>query len=1107
MARRARSAMILCGFAVAYALAIVAGRATRLGGGEVALAWPAAAVAIIWLLAVYRRGPVERGAHIAALAAVTFATNLATGAPLGLAAWFVLVNLTLAVVTVYLLQWRGARAVLRDPVDLAHLIAAVTGAASCAAVLATAYLSASGDGRIWETFALFVVRNGASALLGVSIYLRLRDVAWQRPKITAAATAEAMAVAAAVAVVFVWTFWANTGMSLAFLSLVPAMWLALRYSTTVSTMFLALAGAWIIYATLSGRGGFAVADPQTRALLAQTMVCSLTIVTLALSLYRDSRARLITQLEAARDRADRDSQMLGAVLDSIHDSVVVVAPDGTVVLENAQASESHLVTDVLSVAERPDPTVGEGAGAAARRDVIVASHDARVIELTAAPLANRSRHKVIAFRDVTDERKNADALREARDLFAGVLQAASEQAIIGTDPSGSITVFNNGAERLLGWARSEMLGRTLLDIHDVAEVGARAVELAVPVGFEVFTRRVSPERAEVREWTYVRRDGAHVRVSLAVSQMVDPVGACSGYIFVATDITEQKAAEQALAESEERFRLAFDTAPVGMFLFDVAPGSTGRITRCNQAMAKLIGRRVGEVPGMLVTDLCDDDSDSCPQSLGRLPALTIGDRFEAEVALQRADGSVEWGSASASVIAPRGSVPYGICLVENITARKQAEATLQHMVLHDQLTGLANRALLMDRVDRALTEAKRDDFGGVGVIFLDLDGFKAVNDTWGHGEGDEVLTVVAQRIQSAIRSNDTAARLGGDEFAVLCPGIAEAAQIQRVAERIRAEVRRPIQLSTGHICDQLSVSAGVATSQSDSTAETLLRRADALMYQSKRSGKNRITSGGQFEQSAMMAASQLISELERAVRLGELVVHFQPIVDLATGRCVAMEALLRWDHPEQGLLRPDRFLAVAENSPHMPAIGRYVLNEACRRAAQWTGSLASAAIHVNVSGRQLEVGDLHSDVMTALQDSQLSSDRLVLELTETYAGRIAHSAKADLERLRDAGVLIAIDDVGTGFSGLAKIVDLPIDILKIDKQFIAGLPDDARCAAVTQAVLSLGTTLGLSIIAEGIETVTQCELLMDWGCELGQGFLFGRSTSLCASDPDELATG
>lgn len=985
--------MILAAFAVTYAFAIIGGRATRLGGGEVALAWPAAAVAIIWLLVVRHRAPVERGVHLAALAAVTFAANLVTGAPMGLAAWFVLVNLTLAVVTVTLLTWRGTAAVLRDPVDLAHLVAAVTAGASCAAVLATMYLAASGDVSVWETFALFVVRNGASVLLGVSIWLRLRDVVWRLPKLTVGAIIEAIAVAAVVALTFVWTFWVDTGLSLAFLSLAPAMWLALRYSTTVSTVFLAVAGAWIVFATLSGRGGFAVADPQTRALLAQTLVCSLTIVTLALSLYRDSRARLITELKVARD------------------------------------------------------------------------------------------------------------------LFAGVLQAASEQAIIGTDPSGRITVFNNGAERLLGWARTEMLGRSLLDVLHPPEVSSRAAILGIPVGFEVLICRVSVDRADVREWTYVRRDGTQVQVSLAVSQMVDPAGACSGYIGVATDITEQKAAEQALAESEERFRLAFDTAPMGMFLFDVTPGSAGCITRCNQAMATLIGREVGDVPGLLVTDLCDEHSESCPDSLGRLHDLGIGDRWEAEVALRRADGRVEWGAASASVIAPRGSVPYGICLVEQITARKQAEAALQQMALHDQLTGLANRALLMDRAEQALAEARGDERGGVGVIFLDLDGFKTINDTWGHGEGDEVLTVVAQRIQASIRSHDTAARLGGDEFAVLCPGISDPAQIQSVAERIRAEVRHPIELSTGHICDQLSVSAGVATSQSDSTAETLLRRADALMYHSKRSGKDRITSGAHLEQSAMMAASQLISELERAVHLEEFVVHFQPIVELATGRCVAMEALLRWGHPEQGLLRPDRFLVVAENSPHMPAIGRYVLNEACRQAAQWTGTLASAAIHVNVSGRQLEVGDLHSDVMFALELSGLSPHRLVLELTETYAGRIASSARADLDRLRDAGVLIAIDDVGTGFSGLAKIVDLPIDILKIDKQFIAGLPDDARCAAVTQAVLSLGATLGLSVIAEGVETAMQCGLLIEWGCASGQGYLFGRSTSLCADDADELATG
>ncbi|MCP9270794.1 bifunctional diguanylate cyclase/phosphodiesterase [Mycolicibacterium arenosum] len=1073
MDRVLRPALLFVAFPLLYALSIVAGRASRLGGGEVALVWPAAAVAIIWILEAQRRGPRECVVHLVLLGVLTFAVNIATGASVSLAAWFVLVNVALAVVTVGILTHRRDRAVLRDPADMARLIAAIAAGTCCAALLATVFLVLTADQPVWKTFGLFAVRNGASALLAVSIWLRLQDVAWRRPRMSAARAVEALLAGGAVAAIFVGVFWLNNGAPMAFLALVPAMGLALRYSTTANSVFLLAAGTWIIFAALANRGAFIVLDIEARALLAQSLVCSLTVVVLTLSLYRDSRVRLISELEQARDQADRSSELMGAVLDSIHDSVVVVDPAGAVVVQNARAANSGLVDDVVAIApgsSRPVP-----------HDVVITADDARVIELTTAPLAPASFFKVMAFRDVTEQRTNARSLREARDLFSGVLQAVSEQAIIGTDPSGRITVFNNGAERLLGWSSEEMLGRTPLDFHLDTEVCARAADMGIPAGFEVFVHNVTADVAEVREWTYVRRDGAHVAVSLAVSRMTAEDGSCAGYIGVATDITEQKAAKHALAESEERFRLAFDTAPMGMFMFEVTAPRTGCVTRCNQAMADILGGSTAQVLEMTASGL----------GLERLLSLGVGEAFDAEMSFRRADGGTVWGAVSSSVVAPRGRDPYGICLVADITGRKLVEDELHRMALHDPLTGLANRALLVDRIEHALAGAGHENPAGVGLIFLDLDGFKTVNDTWGHAQGDEVLKVVAQRIMGSIRSGDTAARLGGDEFAVLCPDVAGVVQLERVAKRILAELRRPVGLADGGTYDQLSGSVGVVTANRASTAGSLLQRADTLMYQAKRNGKDCITIDESPAEADSFCAVGLIPELARAVERAEFIVHVQPIVDLRTGDCVAVEALVRWRHPERGVLTPDDFLAVAESSHYMSAIGRQVLNEACRQTRQWTGLMADAAVHVNVSGRQLELGDFRADVLNALARTGLRPDRLVLELTETHAGRVAESAKADLERLRQIGVRVAIDDVGTGFSGLAKIVDLPVDILKIDKQFVHGLGRDPRCEAITKAVLSLGSSLDMTVIAEGIESRSQCELLTEWGCALGQGYLFG----------------
>ncbi|MEZ0360191.1 EAL domain-containing protein [Mycobacterium sp. SA01] len=1093
MARVVRSAAVLCVFAVVYALSVFLGRATRLAGGELSLLWPAAAVAIIWLLAARKYGRRACLFNVAMLGVANFGTNMATGATLELSLWFVVVNVVLGLVTAAILSHGREEVVLRDPADLARLVVAVASGTICAAVLATAYMAVIMDQPPWQTFALFAVRNGATALLGVAVWLRVRDVTWKRPRWSPAVVAEALLVGTVVGGVFIWTFWMNSGVPLAFLTLLPAVWVALRYSTTTSTVFLLVAGIWIIFATLVDRGVFIVPNIQTRALLAQAMVGSLTTIVLTLSLYRDSRVRLISQLEVARDQADRDSELFGAVLDSIHDGVLLIDPSGEVVLENARASNSGIVGEVVAAARVG--TIGHkgnlGAVGCEPRDVMVAAEESRVVELTTAPLVRRSLFQVVAFRDVTEERMNARALAEARDLFAGVLDAASEQAIIGTDPDGHITVFNNGAERLLGWTESEMLGRTPMDFHYVPEVRARAAELGIPVGFQVFVHNVTPEHAEIREWTYVRRDGSAVTVSLAVSQMVNEGGGCGGYIGVATDITEQKAAKQALGESEERFRLAFDTAPMGMFMFEITPRRDGRITRCNQAMADFLGRSTAEVLETAVTELIEDQRTAGAPGMGSLLAMRAGQQFEAETAFRRADGATVWGAISASVIGPAGSGSYGMCLVEDITSRKRVEAELQYLALHDQLTGLANRALFVDQVEQALAAVDGTASSRVGLIFLDLDGFKTVNDTWGHAQGDNVLKKVAGRIAASIRRGDVAARLGGDEFAVLCPGVADVTELDEVGKRIRESLHQPLGLADGTSYDQLSLSAGAVIAQPGCTAESLLQRADLMMYQAKRSGKDRVAIGDPSQEAAILRSLQLTRDLEQALHLEQFEVHFQPIVNLGSGERVAAEALLRWKHPRWGLLTPEVFLDLAETSSHMPAIGRYVLNEACSQAAGWSGVMAAAAVHVNVSPRELADGNFRVGVCDALRKSGLAPQRLVLELTESHAGQIAESAKADLEDLRRVGMRIAIDDVGTGFSSLARIVALPLDILKIDKQFTVGLLEDLRCEAITRAVLGLGKSLGLDVIAEGIERREQRDALVEWGCELGQGFLFG----------------
>ncbi|WP_202033106.1 diguanylate cyclase [Nocardioides sp. WS12] len=599
--RLARATMPATGFGVAYALATFAGRATRVEGSEVSLIWPAAAVAVVWGLHALTLGPAAMAAHWVLLAVLTCLVNLATGGSTGLALWFAVVNVALAAITAVVLQYGGRPVALRDPTDLRRVVVAVSAGSLVSAALAVAYFAHADEGDPVLTFVLFAVRNAVAALAGLALVLHFKEVRWEWPHPSPAQLLEAVGCIAVSVAIFARVFWFNPGLPTAFAIMLPAMWVSLRYTTTVGMLFIGASGTSIVWATLLDRGALQGIESHQQALLAQGMVGSLILVVLALALFRDSRNRLIVQFEAARRQASEEA-----------------------------------------------------------------------------------------------------------DLLAAVLDAASELSIIGTDPDGVITVFNVGAEHMLGWTSAEMLGRSPADVHDPQEVVARAEELGIEPGFDVFVHDVRPGSADEREWTYIRRDGTRLSVSLTVSAMRFVDGVPTGYIGIATDIT----------------------------------------------------------------------------------------------------------------------------------ARKRAEAELHHLALHDPLTGLANRTLLTNRAEEALTSKQA---ARVGLIFLDLDGFKLVNDTWGHSEGDRVLIGVAERIRSVVRPDDTVARVGGDEFAVLCLGVANPGDLEALAERIRFAVGQPYPLESGNEFNGITGSIGVALAERGCTSTTLLKRADHLMYQSKQGGKDRIT--------------------------------------------------------------------------------------------------------------------------------------------------------------------------------------------------------------------------------------------------------------------------
>jgi diguanylate cyclase (GGDEF)-like protein len=422
----------------------------------------------------------------------------------------------------------------------------------------------------------------------------------------------------------------------------------------------------------------------------------------------------------------------------------------------------------------------------------------------------------------------------------------------------------------------------------------------------------------------------------------------------------------------------------------------------------------------------------------------------------------------------------------------RTQGQLAHQSMHDALTGLPNRALVLDRAEQMLTRARRRD-APAAALFVDLDGFKHINDTFGHAAGDEVLRVVAERMSTVVRGGDTVGRLGGDEFVVLIEDTDSGAGPDLVAERLLDVLRQPVKLvAADDRAVTVSASVGIAMSAGVATADDLLRDADFALYEAKANGKNCYV---QFETAMHAAVADrlaLEADLADALAHDELFLLYQPTFDLQTRHVTGVEALLRWRHPTRGIVGPDEFIPLAEQPGLIVPIGRWVLHTACEQAAQWQRDGHPIGMAVNVSGRQLDDDQLLDDVSDALAWSGLAAAYLTLEITESVLMRDAAASAARLEALKALGVRVAIDDFGTGYSSLAYLRQFPVDALKIDRSFISGIARSAESTALIHTLVQLGKQLGLETLGEGIEDDAQLEELQREQCDLGQGFLFAR---------------
>jgi diguanylate cyclase (GGDEF)-like protein/PAS domain S-box-containing protein len=543
---------------------------------------------------------------------------------------------------------------------------------------------------------------------------------------------------------------------------------------------------------------------------------------------------------------------------------------------------------------------------------------------------------------------------------------------------------------------------------------------------------------------------------------------------------------------EERYASLIANASDVIMIVDVS----GVVRFASPACERALGLKADAISGMSLAELwAGEDADRIRTFLGDIAATQAQIVGPVEFRIERGKKRSVFECVGSNL--SEDPAVDGLALnFRDISERKALEEQLRQMAFHDPLTLLANRNLFRDRVQHALTLSQRGA-RSVVVMFLDLDNFKNINDSLGHDAGDRLLQAVAQRIVQTTRSSDTVARLGGDEFAVLAEGIATAQEVERLARALIEALEMPFSLDGMEV--RVGASIGVAHSSADSGAETLLSNADIAMYHAKAAGKNRYVTFEAEMQAMLHERLRLETDIGRALTQQEFFLEYQPIVDLGSRSLLGVEALVRWRHPEAGVLPPSRFIQVVEESGQIIKLGRYVLMQACREFAQWRDTVAGGRglrLAVNISGRHLQHADSVQDVAQALAESGLEPGNLVIELTESTTMYNTDATLERFHRLKALGVRLAIDDFGTGYSSLSYLHRFPIDILKIDRSFVSRLTSADNGPELARAVITLGETLGLETIAEGIELEPQVATLLQLGCVAGQGFLFAPAGSL-----------
>ena len=676
------------------------------------------------------------------------------------------------------------------------------------------------------------------------------------------------------------------------------------------------------------------------------------------------------------------------------------------------------------------------------------------------------------------------------ELGIGELFGRIREAVIVADARNQrIVLWNPAATNIFGYSISEALE---LNIEKLVPEPLKTQHRAGITRYAETGHGPYIDSRRLLELSALTKGGEEIYVELSLSPigLVDDTNGGRRFVLaIVRDVTERKWAEEALRQNEERFRLLVEgVKDYAIFMLD----PDGKVASWNEGAHRIKGYRQQEILGRHFSVFYPEEDLKRSKPERELEIAQEKGTYEEEGWRVRKDGSRFWASVLITALWDEAGGLRGFAKVtRDITERKVLEKQLHHQAFYDLLTELPNRALFMERLEHALSRANRRS-GKVAVLFVDLDNFKVINDSLGHKEGDQLLRAVAERLKPCLRPEDTAARLGGDEFTILIEDVTSVGEVVQIAERVADVLEPPFDLDEQEVF--VTVSTGIALNDAtQERAEDLLRHADMAMYRAKNKGKAHYELFRTNMEAEVQKRLEVESELRRALELEEFRVYYQPMVALESGKIAGVEALVRWEHPKRGLLLPEEFLAVAEETGLIVRIGRWVLREACKQAQVWQQRCPSApplTISVNLSTREFFHPELVAEI---LHETEVDASTLQLEITEGALTTItARSAEDILHRLKDLGVKLAIDDFGVGYSSLSYLKRFPVDFLKIDRSFIGGLKQDLNSGAwkdeeIVPAMIDMTHALGLGVVAEGVEAAKQLARLSDMRCDLAQG--------------------